>query len=30
MRIQTIRASNDTDGEGLSLSRCAEVMGVKS
>ena len=29
-RIQSIRASNDTDGEGLSLSRCAEVMGVKS
>ncbi|UJW74342.1 hypothetical protein [Rhizobium sp. SL42] len=24
--IMTIRASNDTDGEGLSLSRCAEVL----
>ena len=24
--IRNIRASNDTDGEGLSLSRCAEVL----
>lgn len=24
--IRSIRASNDTDGEGLSLSRCAEVL----
>lgn len=27
--ITAIRASNDTDGDGLSLSRCAEVLGVK-
>ncbi|GEO83986.1 MULTISPECIES: hypothetical protein [Alphaproteobacteria] len=25
-RIVAIRATNDTDGEGLSLSRCAEVL----
>jgi hypothetical protein len=28
--IRMLRATNDTDGEGLSFSRCAEVMGVKS
>ncbi len=28
--IRMLRATNDTDGEGLSLSRCAEIMGVKS
>ncbi|WP_075290097.1 hypothetical protein [Pararhizobium arenae] len=28
-RITTIRASNDTTGEGLSLSRCAEVLEVQ-
>lgn len=27
--IISIRASNDTDGDGLSLSRCAEVLGVE-
>ncbi|RKE84091.1 hypothetical protein [Rhizobium sp. AG855] len=27
--ITAIRASNDTDGDGFSLSRCAEVLGVK-
>ena len=27
--ISTIRASNDTTGNGLSLSRCAEVLGVE-
>ena len=27
--IRMLRATNDTDGEGFSLSRCAEVMGVK-
>ena len=27
--IATIRASNDTDGDGFSLSRCAEVLGVE-
>lgn len=27
--IANIEASRDTDGEGLSLSRCAEVFGVK-
>ncbi|SME96562.1 hypothetical protein SAMN02982989_0306 [Xaviernesmea oryzae] len=27
--IRMLRATNDTDGEGLSFSRCAEVMGVK-
>jgi len=27
--IASIRASNDTDGDGFSLSRCAEVLGVK-
>ncbi len=27
-RITSIRASNDTTGEGLSLSRCAEVLEV--
>lgn len=26
--ITAIRASNDTDGDGFSLSRCAEVLGV--
>ena len=27
--IKMLRATNDTDGEGLSFSRCAEVLGVK-
>lgn len=27
--IVSIRASNDTDGDGFSLSRCAEVLDVK-
>ena len=27
--IQTIRISGDTDGEGLSMSRCADVFGIK-
>ncbi|ODS55334.1 MAG: hypothetical protein ABS40_12210 [Agrobacterium sp. SCN 61-19] len=27
--ITSIRASNDTDGDGFSLSRCAEVLGVE-
>lgn len=27
--IASIRASNDTDGDGFSLSRCAEVLGVE-
>lgn len=27
--IRMLRATKDTDGEGFSLSRCAEVMGVK-
>lgn len=27
--VQNIQATNDTTGEGLSLSRCAEVFGVK-
>lgn len=27
--IRMLRATNDTDGEGFSFSRCAEVMGVK-
>ena len=27
--ITSIRARNDTDGDGFSLSRCAEVLGVE-
>lgn len=27
--IQSIRISSDTDGEGLSMSRCADVFGIK-
>jgi hypothetical protein len=27
--IRMLRATNDTNGEGLSFSRCAEVLGVK-
>jgi hypothetical protein len=27
--ITNIEATRDTDGEGFSLSRCAEVFGVK-